>query len=512
MADALCGPSNALQNFQKHTSVDRTLQQDRLAQRQSPSQGFRSSPGPNAGLLDAEFEAFQTGFPGPPQPDFHQFAPQFSHPPPRAQFAQAPQAPDWASDFQQLNISPLQAPPIQRHHPAQASNASWHQDFARHQAPAVQSPAQTQSPFGGMSRYGMGGPMSSYQGGQTFGYMNGTPVSAVAQGKQRSQEGVPQFDEAAFERAFAQAQDDMLEELSVPDQGASNEVLERIMRAEQQEETDPVLIRLREKRLPVYHVLKLRSELDTGHHETAAVYLQHLDALEKDGTLVKDASEAKWCIDALQKIADREDSGVAGGQAEKLIKAINQRLMSTYPLLATPVPINQDMIWEDIVNAGYTTDSLRPEQVAQPQPQEQQKEEQPFHNDEDDMAATAGQLLERVAGNTSEKFQNSQFLGLMRRLRDREVRVEGDKMVEVSAQSSSSPLPATSTVGAATPIPEIDLHILDHAATDFDMPMDSETEFPYEGLDLRRVPSNDPLTDEVSEQFRNYNVNGAYHR
>lgn len=38
MADALCGPSNALQNFQKHTSVDRTLQQDRLTSRQSPVQ------------------------------------------------------------------------------------------------------------------------------------------------------------------------------------------------------------------------------------------------------------------------------------------------------------------------------------------------------------------------------------------------------------------------------------------------------------------------------------------
>lgn len=38
MGDALCGPSNALQNIQKHASVDRTLQQDRLISRQSPSQ------------------------------------------------------------------------------------------------------------------------------------------------------------------------------------------------------------------------------------------------------------------------------------------------------------------------------------------------------------------------------------------------------------------------------------------------------------------------------------------
>jgi len=43
MADALCGPSNALQSFQKHASVDRTLQQDRLTSRQSPTEVSTSS-------------------------------------------------------------------------------------------------------------------------------------------------------------------------------------------------------------------------------------------------------------------------------------------------------------------------------------------------------------------------------------------------------------------------------------------------------------------------------------
>ena len=38
MADALCGPSNSLQSFQKHTSIDRTLQQDRLSTRESSSE------------------------------------------------------------------------------------------------------------------------------------------------------------------------------------------------------------------------------------------------------------------------------------------------------------------------------------------------------------------------------------------------------------------------------------------------------------------------------------------
>ena len=52
--------------------------------------------------------------------------------------------------------------------------------------------------------------------------------------------------------------------------------------------------------------------------------------------------------------------------------------------------------------------------------------------DNDDLARTASELLDKVQNNQTEKFQNSAFLGLMRRLRDHEVKVEGDKMVEVS--------------------------------------------------------------------------------
>ena len=49
----------------------------------------------------------------------------------------------------------------------------------------------------------------------------------------------------------------------------------------------------------------------------------------------------------------------------------------------------------------------------------------------DALAATAGQLLDSVKLDSSEKFQQSNFLALMRKLRDHEVVVEGDNMVEV---------------------------------------------------------------------------------
>lgn len=50
----------------------------------------------------------------------------------------------------------------------------------------------------------------------------------------------------------------------------------------------------------------------------------------------------------------------------------------------------------------------------------------------DELARTAGQLLENVKHDQSTKFQESSFLSLMRQLRDKEVKVDGDNIVNVS--------------------------------------------------------------------------------
>lgn len=67
-----------------------------------------------------------------------------------------------------------------------------------------------------------------------------------------------------------------------------------------------------------------------------------------------------------------------------------------------------------------------------------QNDQSQAQDDPDALARTAGQLLDSVKDNRSDKFQNSQFLELMRQLRDREVKVEGDKIVGTAQQSSSS--------------------------------------------------------------------------
>jgi hypothetical protein len=65
-------------------------------------------------------------------------------------------------------------------------------------------------------------------------------------------------------------------------------------------------------------------------------------------------------------------------------------------------------------------------------PQTNKEDPQTMANDADELARTAGQLLNSVSHDTSQKFRESNFLALMRRIRDREVQVEGDEFREVS--------------------------------------------------------------------------------
>lgn len=54
------------------------------------------------------------------------------------------------------------------------------------------------------------------------------------------------------------------------------------------------------------------------------------------------------------------------------------------------------------------------------------------------LAKTAGLLLESVDPGTNEKFKNSSFMNFMRRLRDQEVAIEGNKLVEQTAPVQST--------------------------------------------------------------------------
>ncbi|KAL8839487.1 MAG: hypothetical protein Q9170_001710 [Blastenia crenularia] len=305
MADALCGPSNPLQNFQKHASIDRTLERDRLISRQSPKESFRS-PNPHAGVLSAEFEAFLAGEPVVepflPRQDWQNHNLNPVHPNISPQ-----QAPDWVLDFQNLHVKEQRATPFpsaqyREEAPLQRSSSGpWEREFLQRNQP--QSFHSQQSRLGqGNVGFGMHasnfGPISSQYTG---------PIAEQQAGKQ----AIDSFDEEAFEKAFDAA----------------------------------------------------RSELQ--EHQT--------DIQNQD-------------------IKENPRSTVVFSDAEGRLE----------------YRIGSDRILDDSL----------------------QRQERSDAQEADELSRTAGYLLENVKHDQSAKFQGSNFLSLMRQLRDKEVKVEGDNIVQ----------------------------------------------------------------------------------
>jgi hypothetical protein len=268
-------------------------------------QGFRTSPGPNAGILDAEFEAFQAGRLGGGLLD-QPFSPvpfQEQHVPMTAEN----EPPSWAADFQSLHLSDFQVSPVpqsqfRREAPIQhTASGGWHQDFMRQGSPSAVNRPQQQLGFN--SNHQNVWPTSYNTPGQAH------MPSTRAQQKQPEMQTVEDFlDQEEMERAFEAASMEYREVTEAPS-----------------------------------------SILDVGKD------LQEMDPYQER--------------------------------------------------------IGSDRILEE---------SLK-------------RDEDNIDNDDaDELARTAGQLLYNVRHDQSQKFQQSSFLSLMRQLRDREVQVEGDKLVDVS--------------------------------------------------------------------------------
>ncbi|KAF2231505.1 hypothetical protein EV356DRAFT_506902 [Viridothelium virens] len=345
MGDPLCGPSNPLQNLQKQTSADRTLQQDRIASRHNAQESFRSPPGPSAGILDPEFEAFQAGHPLPLQAQVP------FQPPPQA--SPGPSIlPDWAADFQRLHVSPQYQPqshtPASRLHlqsdPKAAPVSPWHEEFIRQQTSSQQINRNyaPQNVYSTIPQFRS--QMSSMAGPSSLG--NHLSTEAHAKHKQDI------YNDAAFTRAF-----DALSE-------------------------------------------------DIDGYEARQEPSNHL------------AAQAET-----ERLQDAEETRNAAAELHGRFEA--QRVMEK-----AGVPFAEDGLPTFDANVGPAG-----QQFEEPQHESDQERTQQAQDDADDLAATAAQLLESVADNQSAKFGNSKFLELMRKLRDREVRVEGDKMVDVNEVS-----------------------------------------------------------------------------
>ena len=93
--------------------------------------------------------------------------------------------------------------------------------------------------------------------------------------------------------------------------------------------------------------------------------------------------------------------------------------------------------WPDFIVADHERNILEDAMDMEPTHDvtQEEKEQPQKGQDDDELSRVAGQLLDSVSHENSQKFQDSVFLQLMRKLRDKEVRVDGEHFVEVGSES-----------------------------------------------------------------------------
>ncbi|TBU47668.1 TPR-like protein [Dichomitus squalens] len=164
------------------------------------------------------------------------------------------------------------------------------------------------------------------------------------------------------------------------------------------------------------------------------------------------AGPAAWAADFLQQVPKQAAPSSLSGKAAQHqgMPVAMEQTASAVPRAASSgfVP---GMSWSPSMAMGtpqFAPMSGMQTAVSQAQPQiDAAKWDQVFRSQEhsfssapNELARTAGLLLDTVQNETSAKFKNSAFMGLMRQLRDGEVIVEGNEMVQRSESAAGDQL------------------------------------------------------------------------
>ncbi|KAJ6625453.1 hypothetical protein B0H10DRAFT_2001373 [Mycena sp. CBHHK59/15] len=107
-------------------------------------------------------------------------------------------------------------------------------------------------------------------------------------------------------------------------------------------------------------------------------------------------------------------------------------------VMQTQQPANQhdQILWDREFSTQESFLASASALTAQRQDAPQSQATQQVSQDRDELARTAALLLETVQDAQNPKFQKSEFMGLMRGLRDREIVVEGNDMVQNTGQAA----------------------------------------------------------------------------
>jgi len=203
------------------------------------------------------------------------------------------------------------------------------------------------------------------------------------------------------------------------------------------------------------------------------------DPAEMLFTFTSKASEAPGVVEAQRAFADTQSNTISTQADDVLAGAMQDNGRILYPQ-----PDGLSTMDQRPLSPALDRQAQEPEQEAQ----------QP--DDSDELAMVAGDLLEKVADNRSSKFQNSSFLTLMRRLRDKEVKVQGDKVIESNASMAEE---------AVMPdyIPPSDLTGSQPGAHVFTQTPISERSRIHTANDGQAVVDllNQPATEDVDSEF-----------
>ncbi|KAF7315501.1 hypothetical protein MIND_00065400 [Mycena indigotica] len=116
--------------------------------------------------------------------------------------------------------------------------------------------------------------------------------------------------------------------------------------------------------------------------------------------------------------------------------------------------------------------------------------------DADELARTAGILLETVGEVANPKFKNSEFMGLMRGLRDRDIVVEGNDMVKNTGQTSID----VKGKGRAVNLPVVD----PSSSMPFRYQQLEQQQRPVEGLKVEEEDPNEAYFRQENIEYQYY--------
>ncbi|KAF8919851.1 hypothetical protein CPB85DRAFT_1275653 [Mucidula mucida] len=126
--------------------------------------------------------------------------------------------------------------------------------------------------------------------------------------------------------------------------------------------------------------------------------------------------------------------------------------MTLRPSFVQPMPMHNQTILPKPDHLSWDREFATQEQSLSTS-LDQQVEPEVSAIDQDELARTAGLLLDTIRDEQNPKFKNSQFMGLMQQLRDRKITVEGNQMVENDTSYAPGSSSSKGKGRAVEPIP-----------------------------------------------------------